>query len=187
MFGNKGYITEEQVAELIKPLTERLDRLSELVDRQTAVVQQLAERLDALSDRVDSTLAESPSDPAPVMVPAMDEADCAPKEPEETATRFFSMPSPDGAFTESTAREVVGKSIYRMRTEDGTNGHFVMLSTPDAIATAMISVSQFVKPVCRIEGNTHRQPQRIVTLEEGVVRLQGETWKVVKKATVQFL
>ena len=51
----------------------------------------------------------------------------------------------------------------------------------------MISVSQFVKPVCRIEGNTRRQPQHIETLEEGVAQLSGDVWKVVRKATVQFV
>lgn len=81
----------------------------------------------------------------------------------------------------------MGKSIYRLHTDDGVNGRFVMLSSPDAIATAMISVSQFVKPVCRIEGNTHRQPQHIETLEEGVAQLSGDVWKVVRKATVQFV
>lgn len=97
------------------------------------------------------------------------------------------MPTAEGVFPESTPQEEVGKSIYQMRTEDGVNGHFVMLSTPDAIATAMISVSQFVKPVCRIEGNTHRQPQRIETLDEGVVKCDEGVWRVVSKATVRFV
>ncbi len=187
MFGNKDYITEEQVAELVKPLSERLERLAELVDRQSAALLQLSDTVDALRNKLDGQPVVSQTDDSCSIDTGLAEDGGAQKETGTFSARYFSMPSPDGVFTESTDQEVVGKSIYLMHTEDGTNGHFVMLSTSDAIATAMISVSQFVKPVCRIEGNTHRMPQFIMTLKEGVVQRQGDIWKVVKKATVQFL
>ena len=55
---------------------------------------------------------------------------------------YLAAPSPDGTFSQASAMEQIGKSIYQLTTTDGQNGTFILLDTPDAIATAMISVSQ---------------------------------------------
>jgi hypothetical protein len=187
MFGSRSYMTEEQVAALVQPLTERMGQLEELVAQQTAALKALGAEMEALRE----TVGQLQASPAGLSVAsASDEmmpAECAGKMPATSSTWFFSTPSPEGTFSDGATQETVGKSIYRLHTDDGVNGRFVMLSSPDAIATAMISVSQFVKPVCRIEGNTRRQPQHIETLEEGVAQLSGDVWKVVRKATVQFV
>lgn len=187
MFGNKGYMTEEQVAALVQPLRERMGQLEEMIGQQAAALQALRAGMDELREVMTTLQTASPGlSPAAVSSGAAgDQGAILPRR--VPSTWFFSTPTPEGSFSEGSTRETVGKSIYQLRTDDGVNGRFVMLSSPDAIATAMISVSQFVKPVCRIEGNTHRQPQRIVTLEEGVAQLTGDVWKVVKKATVQFV
>lgn len=82
--------------------------------------------------------------------------------------------------------EQIGKSIYQLTTTDGQNGTFILLDTPDAIATAMISVSQFVKPACKISGNTAIQPRHIITEEEGAASREGTGWKITRKAVVRF-
>lgn len=101
-------------------------------------------------------------------------------------TLYLPAPTPDGLFMEYSPTEQVGKSVYQLRTEDGINGQFIMIDTSDAIATAMISISQIVKPVCRIEGNTKQYPRRIKTLEEGVAQRDGAIWRVTKKAKLSF-
>ncbi|MBR7086533.1 MAG: hypothetical protein IKI47_03185, partial [Prevotella sp.] len=75
---------------------------------------------------------------------------------------------------------------YQLTTTDGQNGTFILLDTPDAIATAMISVSQFVKPACKVSGNTALQPRHIITEEEGVASREGTGWKITRKAVVHF-
>lgn len=192
MFGNKRYVTEEQVAERIQPLEDRMAQLEKVIESQALVLEELRAaleewkgRAEALSDAPAST--DVAASAAAFATPSATKANAAGTQRHAPSTWFFSMPTAEGVFPESTPQEEVGKSIYQMRTEDGVNGHFVMLSTPDAIATAMISVSQFVKPVCRIEGNTHRQPQRIETLDEGVVKCDEGVWRVVAKATVRFV
>lgn len=197
MFGNKRYITEEQVAERLQPLEERMAQLEKVIESQASVLEELRAaleewkgRAEALSDASLSNASASADVAASATAfatPSATKANAAGPQHQAPSTWFFSMPTAEGVFPESTPQEEVGKSIYQMRTEDGVNGHFVMLSTPDAIATAMISVSQFVKPVCRIEGNTHRQPQRIETLDEGVVKCDEGVWRVVAKATVRFV
>ena len=192
MFGNKRYVTEEQVAERLQPLEDRMAQLEKVIESQAFVLEELRAaleewkgRAEALSDAPAST--DVAASAAAFATPSATKANAAGTQRHVPSTWFFSMPTAEGVFPESTPQEEVGKSIYQMRTEDGVNGHFVMLSTPDAIATAMISVSQFVKPVCRIEGNTHRQPQRIETLDEGVVKCDEGVWRVVAKATVRFV
>ena len=197
MFGNKRYVTEEQVAERLQPLEDRMAQLEKVIESQALVLEELRAALEEWKGRAEA-LSGAPLSDAPASTdvaasaaafatPSATKANAAGSQRHAQSTWFFSMPTAEGVFPESTPQEEVGKSIYQMRTEDGVNGHFVMLSTPDAIATAMISVSQFVKPVCRIEGNTHRQPQRIETLDEGVVKCDEGVWRVVAKATVRFV
>ncbi|MBR5634923.1 MAG: hypothetical protein IKW78_07100 [Prevotella sp.] len=99
---------------------------------------------------------------------------------------YLAAPNPDGTFSQASAVEQIGKSIYQLTTADGQNGTFILLDTPDAIATAMISVSQFVKPACKISGNTAIQPRHIITEEEGAASREGTGWKITRKAVVRF-
>ena len=190
MFGNKEYVTEQRVTEMVQSFEKRICQLEHQMEEQTGLISELQRALAEQSSHV-AVSADTEAD-APTKQPLSPVSSATDIEIQSTAsalpeTLYFSMPTADGVFLESTASEVVGKSIYRLSTDDGSNGRFVMLSTPDAIATAMISVSQFVKPVCRIEGNTRRQPQRIETLVEGVAQREGTAWRVVTKATVEFV
>lgn len=105
---------------------------------------------------------------------------------EPLATWYLAAPSADGVFEEGCEQEQTGKSIYQLTTKDGQNGNFSMLDTPDAVATATISVSQFIKPVCKIMGNARLMPRRIYTVEEGKATRAGQGWKVLRKAIVAF-
>ena len=106
--------------------------------------------------------------------------------PPSTEVFYLAAPNPDGTFSQASAMEQIGKSIYQLTTTDGQNGTFILLDTPDAIATAMISVSQFVKPACKISGNTAIQPRHIITEEEGAASREGTGWKITRKAVVRF-
>lgn len=99
---------------------------------------------------------------------------------------YMAAPSPDGTFGDISEREQIGKSIYQLTTADGVSGSFIMLDTHDAIATAMISVSQFVKPVCKVVGSAGSLPRHIVTDEEGIAAKEGDVWRVTRKAVVRF-
>ncbi|SFG21696.1 hypothetical protein [Prevotella sp. KH2C16] len=99
---------------------------------------------------------------------------------------FLAAPTVDGLFLRQSTTEQIGKSIYKLVSMDGVNGNFILLDTPDAIATAMISVSQFVKSVCKVNGNIASMPRHIITEEEGVATREGEGWRVVRKAVVRF-
>lgn len=99
---------------------------------------------------------------------------------------YLSAPSADGMFSGCDTAETIGKSLYRLTTKDGLSGSFEILNSADAVATALISVSQFVKPACRIVGGIPPMPRQITTLEHGMAKKEGDSWRVVSKAVVQF-
>ena len=107
-------------------------------------------------------------------------------EPVRAQQLYLPAPTQDGLFQQASDYEQVGKSIYQLTTSDGLNGTFILLDTPDAIATAMISVSTFVKPACKVMGNTSVQPRHIITETEGTATREGSAWRVVQKAFVRF-
>lgn len=186
MFGNnKDHLTAEQLGEILAPIEERLAKVEELCKKQEEVIQLLTQELQ--------TLKEAPKPQEPEASPGITHQQEQPaptaqhqSAPNGVMTLYLPAPTVDGIFTSQSEREEEGKSIYRLTTADGRNGTFELLATPDAIATAMISVSQFVKPVCKIEGNVHRMPQHIETIEPGTVQREGDTWRTVVKAVVKW-
>ena len=98
---------------------------------------------------------------------------------------FFPVPV-DGVFSNGTEEIEVGKSLYMLKTTDGQNATFTILNTPEAIATALISLSQMVKPVCKII-NTVTNPLEIVTEGPGTAVREGDTWKMVTKSVVRLI
>lgn len=98
---------------------------------------------------------------------------------------FFPVPV-DGTFVNGTEEIQPGKSLYMLRTTDGTNATFTILNTPEAIQTALISLSETVKPVCKIL-NTVSNPLEIVTEGPGTAVREGDTWKMVTKSVVRLI
>lgn len=193
MFGNKDHITEEQLNEALTPLLKRLRAL----ENQSKALQKRIEALEASPPT--PPLQEGEAD-----VPQKDDGGTSASSPygkdehEEKLSPipavekqgekllFLPAPTPDGTFAEATSEEQIGKSIYELQTDDGIHGSFAIITSADAKATAMISVSQFIKPVCRIQGNTHRMPDSMVTVSRGEAQMEDGVWTVTKKAVVEF-
>ena len=104
---------------------------------------------------------------------------------QQPKTLYLPTPSPDGVFHEAFTQPRVGRTVYQMTTIDDHHGTFSFYENRDALATAMISISQIVKTVCRVE-NYKNTPREITNISEGQVVREGNTWRVVEKATVRF-
>lgn len=199
MFGSKDYITPEQLEELLAPMQERISCLEKQMKTLLQDMETLQRRTDALqreetaasvSDHQETRFS---GDEPPIIGINMDRTEAFEPQSgsgvrEQTAqfTYFLQAPTPDGVFIHTSDHEQIGKSIYQLTTRDGVNGSFILMDSPDAIATAMISVSQFVKPVCKVIGNTHLIPRHIVTEEEGMAQKDVDGWRVTQKAVVRF-
>lgn len=176
------YITSEEYDKEIKALKERIEKLeSELSNKSDKPVQ---ENLSTPSERFKSpdnvpflSTINSPFD--------SNRRDFQSETEKEPLTQYLPPPSPDGVFHETFPQPRVGKTVYQMTTVDGNNGTFIFYDNRDALATAMISISQIVKTVCRVENNKNA-PRNIVNVKEGQVVREGNSWRVVEKATVRF-
>lgn len=195
MFGNnKNTITQEELDEMLSPLLDRINKLETVAKKQAQQIALLEQKLSnkPIADQVDVHGVDSSDgsfehSDSNAIGPTQDNlATDVQNIPPTLNTFYLPAPNSNGQFLECSNSIQVGKSIYQLSTKDGINGQFIMLTTPDAIATAMISISQFVKPACRIEGNTHQQPRQIETLEEGTAQRDGDVWRVITKAKVLF-
>lgn len=203
MFGNKDNITSSQLTEALAPLLKRIDELEKTVKKIKADNKSLNEKLSAMEEEI-ATLKEDSSN-IKDGVSALTDNQQGSNDGESdglqdgyglsslpiggrSVAKLLYLPSPtaSGTFASSSTEEEIGKSIYLLHTDDGKQGTFEVLQTPDALATATISVSQFLKPVCRIVGNTHIMPEKIETIEEGEAQKEDEEWVVTKKAVVKF-
>lgn len=171
----------EQQAEQLELLAGELAALKRQMSKmeaRMADMDQLVAKMSA-QDTIVSTkeplqVADSTNEPASVAIsPA-------------TQRFYLAAPTPDGCFTDISTVEQTGKSLYVLTVKDGMTGMYSMIANDEAMATAMISISQFVKSACKVIGDTHKPPRRIVTVEDGCVTREGDVWRITRKAVVRF-
>lgn len=160
--------------------------------------QRLQERMTALVKRIDclekeivwlkEELVRRPQ-PAPVNVEEKTEKleETSVETVPQAQTLYLSAPNADGTFSSCSPQEDVGTSLFVLHSEDGRTGTFAFLNTSDALATALISITQFLKPVCKIQGKATFMPRSIATEQEGGAFLDGTTWTMTQKAVVRFI
>ncbi|MBO4786957.1 MAG: hypothetical protein IKZ61_12710 [Prevotella sp.] len=163
------YVTVEKYEKDTKALKKRIESLEDSLAERKASENKIAALSGAVNDQ---NLSEREVKQEVI-------------EEERPKTLYLSPPSPDGVFHESFSQPRVGSTVYQMTTSDDNHGTFIFYENRDALATAMISISQIVKTVCRVENNKSN-PQDITNVSEGKVVKEGNSWRVVEKATVRF-
>ena len=102
-----------------------------------------------------------------------------------TQTTMYFSPASTGVFANgSSVRD--SNHVYELTTNDGRNGVFKIIDANDSIATALISVSEFVKPMCTVENNV-ANPVNIITVQPGTAINDGGVWRVTNKAIVRLI
>ena len=115
---------------------------------------------------------------------AIEEQPVVPR-PKFSAVMFYPVPV-DGVFLNGTSDIEVGKSLYMLKTSDDKNATFQILNTPEAIATALISMNEMVKPACKIL-NTVAEPVEILAEKLGTAEREGDGWRITNKAVVRLI
>ena len=179
MFGKQN-VEEEEAREQLTSLLE--DRIRALQKR----IASLEKRVEALEKQ--ETKEEKPEEVSESSSEYLGLSDfgLSAAKADEPTQWYLAAPTADGTFPSVSSQEQIGKSIYLLTTSDNMNGTFSILDTSDAIATASISISQFVKPVCKVNGNASAFPRHIITDEEGALTKENGIWKVTRKAIVHF-
>lgn len=152
-----------------------LKRIEDLERR----VRDMDERMRQSENMIERLLSEKLTAPS-------QSAEAAAKEQETGLTLYLSAPTPDGVFADFDDKEHAGKSIYTLKSDNGQTGTFAVLNTVDAVSTALISLSQFIKPACKIESATSGVPSKILTVVEGEAAFNGEAWTVRRKAVIRL-
>lgn len=181
---------ERQIQSLLEPYEDRIQELERHLIQLNKRVESLEQLIEAHSSHpieisTDKEMKETVAAQTSIVNSAPTDIQTEGKAPQHRIL-FMTAPNDEGVFAGSSETEQVGKSIYQLSTTDGVHGTFIMLDTPDAIATAMISVSQFVKTACKVQGNLSPYPQQIQTLEEGTAVLENDSWRITNKAIVKF-
>ena len=113
------------------------------------------------------------------------EAPVVPTRPKTSVVMFFPIPE-DGVFKDGSSEIEPGRSLYMLKTNDGEHGTYQILNSGDAIAGALASLSEMVKPGCKII-NTVASPVEILAEKPGEVVREGDNWRIVTKAVVRLI
>lgn len=175
--------SESHAFNVLKDRVRTMQKRMDEMEKRIEVLERMLETKD------EENVEEDVVKPTTInLEPTNNSIDLTPHEPLKLQSKqlYLAAPSSDGSFPSVSNREQIGKSIYVLTTQDDMNGTFSIIDSNDAIATAMISISQFLKPVCKVNGSTAQYPHHIITDEEGTASKEGGVWKVVRKAIVHF-
>lgn len=176
----------QRILEDIATISSRIDDIEKSIALCNKRMTEICQKISDMQAEVDAMKIETSKQTS--LLPGVGDLD-VPDTPSTGGQRgsiFLAPPASDGTFANFSSTLQIGKSVYELTTTDGANGTFSMIDSDDALATAMISVSQFVKSVCRIDGNTRVYPAHISTIEKGMAVKENGVWKVSKKALVRF-
>ena len=164
-----------------------MEQRIEAIEAKIKKMESIQVETEKTKDKENSLISLTPHDePVCVVQPASKDTTNGVCIQPHASRYYLAAPNSDGTFGDISHREQIGKSIYQLTTHDDVSGSYFMLDTHDAIATAMISVSQFIKPVCKVVGSVGIFPRHIVTEEEGIASREGDLWRVTRKAIVRF-
>ncbi len=175
MIGNNRYVTTEEYEVILDKLQKRITILERQVKKLQAKQNDERNERPVIQESVTVGLTNVKDEDTVTVV----------SKPASPETFYLAAPTMDGRFTKVSPTLQMGHSIYQLDTQDGTNGTFVLLNSSDAVATALISVSQFVKPVCKVLAQVSN-PRKITTVEKGNAVLEDGTWRVTSKASVRL-
>ncbi len=182
-----GANIDDKKQEATAPLLERIGTLENKVSDLEQTVSDLQNTISEFQQQMQQLTQQMAQKPASTEMPqpSADTADTIAVQ-QGPKIYYLGAPSADGIFRDISENEQEGKSLYELTTADEKNGTFRILNTPDAVATALISISQMVQPVCKIMGRVNPAAHEALTAAEGKARKTAEGWKVTAKADVCF-
>ena len=102
---------------------------------------------------------------------------------------FFSNPTTNGDFTDAYKKKTYtpNESIYRfLVNKNGNSAKFTFIDDESAIKTAIRIASSYIEPVCENVNPRNPSAKSIKTIEPGTAVKEGNIWKVIKKARIQY-
>lgn len=176
MFENQ---INKQIEAALAPWLQQMEQLKKTVSHQAQLLEQQQACIEALQERLEALEKKEP----PIAAEAIPADESTQTDIPQRQPQYLGAPSADGVFREVSHVYEQGKSLYRMEAD----GAFELLNEPEAIATALISVSQMVKPACKIEGGVSAAARSVAVIERGKAEpMAGGGFAVTKKCVVKL-
>lgn len=108
-------------------------------------------------------------------------------EMEEKKNQTLYVGSPrDNVFVGSRRTFTPGQSLYQINDRGAATAEYSIANRKEAIMVALRSITDFIEPGCSIDGEPSMYPSSIITITPGIVRRNGNSWIIEKKATVKI-
>lgn len=174
----------KQIEEALEPLRTQVANLQQQVADMQALVDGQAKLLQETQDKmVLLRTTDAPNPVADALVQAARQGAETVAVSIQPECLYLGAPTAEGIFREVSATLEPGKSLYRLEGD----GQFEMIDSHEAIATALISVSQMVKPACKIEGRVSPTAKKVTTLHPGKAdKTPDGHYVVTQKCVVRF-
>jgi len=102
---------------------------------------------------------------------------------------FFMLEPIDDAFSNITKSHEYRKgfSMYKFFQKDNSGeASFEFISDDENIKIVRNNYLKSIRPACTMVNDANLNTSTVKTLEKGTARLEGDNWKIVKKATIKF-
>lgn len=101
---------------------------------------------------------------------------------------YLSTPNSDETFNVSSAHNIYqkGSSIYRFTKDIYGNTEFQIDENPASVKQALNYPEQNIAPVCTAKNAFNPNANRIITTSPGKAVLEGDYWRVEKKAEIEY-
>ena len=101
---------------------------------------------------------------------------------------YLSTPNEDGSFNEKSAQSTYkeGASIYKFTKLSSINAEFQIAENESSVKLALQYPDKNIDRVCEANNAFNPNANRIVTIESGRALLEGDRWKLTKKAQIKY-
>lgn len=105
-------------------------------------------------------------------------------------TTIFYMTSPIGELFYSNSKSMdyrKGFAMYKFYLQSNKNESlFDFISDDETIKMIRNNEMGVIRPACKMENDPTQNTTKVITTERGIARLEGDNWKIIKKAIIKF-
>lgn len=161
-------------------------------------IEQLVEKEIVASEElvIDKDIVEEKAQEKPIIIPedSKTEEKVVKENKLEFKEEFYVYPpSEDGHFddektTHFEATETPYKlSLYEEKDESGNDGEFEFVNDENSYQSFTVQYNEIIEPVCKELNKENSSTERIITVEKGKIRKDGDKWVVTKKAKIRYV
>jgi len=102
---------------------------------------------------------------------------------------YLSTPNMDGSFNETSVKSTYqeGASIYKFTKTSANDAEFQIDNSESSVKLALAYPDKNIEPACEAQNAYDAKADRIATVQSGKAVLDGDKWRVTKKAQIKYI